>query len=551
MKRSLYLIALTALAAFTYAATPTDFFAVLDAAFASGAPLAGRAEIPNRLAKAALHRFETVEPTEMKTDAALPDRFTAESAVDALFVLVPPEAAEDAAEERYAPDEEPDAPSDSESASPETDSALPLTERVDEEAVPPLPVRTEDRRGGAAVAAEEPLGDIAEVPVRDLLPEPDRAAQKIAETPAAEPETLLEGDAPSVENAVTETSPDSSEEDSPPENRIVPSRSVIAKMNQLIDIEYPGKGWVYQGNLDENGARDMRQNNFAFGGRTFNSQNQLFTVRARRAGRYLLHFYKDDVLTGRYIDDYLEAVVEEESETADARIKAPDYTDVVPPRPAAAAPPIGQAHGVLTRISFWACGSRPEPSAHYVLQMNSGTNAENAFLAAKGPELAAANTASDGGGQIETAPGGAVSIADSMNGEPEKQTGGSGDFFEAAAPVLDASSSQSLRKPVQSAAGAHALSPDELLDDAQKRFENKEYAEALSELSDFFERSLSRIDEGLFLQGRIFESQSEVRNIKNAIAAYDRLLRLYPVSAFREPATKRSVYLKRFYIDIR
>ncbi len=53
------------------------------------------------------------------------------------------------------------------------------------------------------------------------------------------------------------------------------------------------------------------------------------------------------------------------------------------------------------------------------------------------------------------------------------------------------------------------------------------------------------------LEGLILEAKSEVRNIKSAIGAYDTLIKNWPQSDYWRKANERSIYLKRFYIDIR
>ena len=106
----------------------------------------------------------------------------------------------------------------------------------------------------------------------------------------------------------------------------VPSRSMTVKRNQLIDVVYPGKGWIYQENIDEEGNSDVRNKNFIFGGRKLGGENQSFTLRSRVPGKFLLHFYKNDTLTGNYIDDYLEVIVTDEAADSSAgHITAPSY----------------------------------------------------------------------------------------------------------------------------------------------------------------------------------------------------------------------------------
>ena len=92
---------------------------------------------------------------------------------------------------------------------------------------------------------------------------------------------------------------------------------------------------------------------------------------------------------------------------------------------------------------------------------------------------------------------------------------------------------------------------EELLTLAKKQYESKEYEKALETLKQFFAQAVLKIDEGLFLQGNILESKSNVRNIKNAIDSYDLIVRDYPASSLWDRANKRSIYLKRFYINIR
>lgn len=113
------------------------------------------------------------------------------------------------------------------------------------------------------------------------------------------------------------------------------SRSMVVKRGQTIEVVYPGRGWIYQENIDSDGNIDTRNRNFIFGGRKLGVENQVFTVRSRNPGKYMLHFYKNDALTEEYIDDYLEVFVEEESASSAKPVLAPDYAGfAVPKKPA-------------------------------------------------------------------------------------------------------------------------------------------------------------------------------------------------------------------------
>lgn len=125
------------------------------------------------------------------------------------------------------------------------------------------------------------------------------------------------------------------EEEEPKENteqtesnpQKTPSRSMTAKNNQYVDIIYPGRGWIYMGE-DEGKDQILR-----YFGRKLGTENTTFTLRTTKSGETVLHFYKNDVLKGEYIDDYLEIKVLEESAKPNERAKAPSYEESVPQKP--------------------------------------------------------------------------------------------------------------------------------------------------------------------------------------------------------------------------
>nr|MCR4627724.1 hypothetical protein [Treponema sp.] len=91
----------------------------------------------------------------------------------------------------------------------------------------------------------------------------------------------------------------------------------------------------------------------------------------------------------------------------------------------------------------------------------------------------------------------------------------------------------------------------ELLEKAQKAYDSKNYETALHLVTDFFEQSDLDLDKALYLQGQILEEKSPVQDIKSAIDAYDVIIKNYRQSPLWKKANERSIYLKRFYINIR
>ena len=127
------------------------------------------------------------------------------------------------------------------------------------------------------------------------LPETD--AQISPRTNETENETAALQNAQNASDTNADESPENNNSADESANKIhpTPSRTMTAKKNQLIEVEYPGRGWIYQGNIDEKGNVDARQKNFVFGGRKLGAENQTFSIRARNPGKYLLHFYKPTI----------------------------------------------------------------------------------------------------------------------------------------------------------------------------------------------------------------------------------------------------------------
>ncbi len=297
---------------------------------------------------------------------------------------------------------------------------------------------------------------------------------------------------------------------------VLPSRSVHIAKNQYLDVVYPGGGWIYLGEKD--GTKLL-----SFFGKRLGEADTIFTLRTKNAGKSMLHFYKNDILTGDAIDDWLEVIVEDKTGSAAERITAPSYADIVPPRPA---PSAGDARGENEGIDL----------------SEAGENDTDRF----------SETAKNGAEGFSGEGTGSASVS-GRTADSESGAGG----ISASADENDSASSQNAKTQTGSASAAaltaddYALGESDLLEKAKSAYDEKNYARALALLDLFFARATSRIDEGLYLKGQTLEAKSALQNIKGAIGAYDELLQNWPESKQWQPARKRSIYLKRMYIDIR
>ena len=371
--------------------------------------------------------------------------------------------------------------------------------------------------------------DAAEItePSETLLQEKP-ANEEPAET--QEEENFSETDI-SIENEEQE---ETESNDSP-----VPSRSLTIGKNQFIDIVYPGKGWIYQGNIDSDGKIDSKNKNFIFGGRKLGGKDQSFTLRSRQPGKYLLHFYKDDVLTGSYIDDYLEVIVEDKPAETTEHITAPSYSEIVPPKVTTTAEKVQEQQKKQLeeeRIK----NEQNEESADY----NSKTRGTKVNSKSEN-STKITNVTNEKDEQVSTT----VQITESAPSPADPVVKAPVERNTSKAPAADDKNIDV--ETDYSDAQLEKLDEDSLLEKAQKLYEAKNFENALRTVTKFLEKASTNMDKGLFLQGQILEEKSSVQNIKDAVESYDLLVKKHPESSLSDKAKRRSIYLKRFYINIR
>ena len=331
-------------------------------------------------------------------------------------------------------------------------------------------------------------------------------AQDIPETNEEEPELLpktdenLELNESSMENQenlpqngqepeskdelseeIEEEEPKENTEQTENNSQKTPSRSMTAKNNQYVDIIYPGRGWIYMGE-DEGKDQILR-----YFGRKLGTENTTFTLRTTKSGETVLHFYKNDVLKGEYIDDYLEIKVLEESAKPNERAKAPSYEESVPQKP--------------VRLEKKAETQEEAQKTDEIKDIEEKTSDNEQKLSSQ----------------------------DETN-------------------LKQNNVSKEVSKPEQKK--SLKIDTKNLLEQAKKDFEAKSYAQALSEVQQYLDTQNTRIDEALFLQGQILEADSEVKNIKSAIDSYNSLIKNYPASTFWQEANRRKIYLNRYYVNI-
>ena len=271
---------------------------------------------------------------------------------------------------------------------------------------------------------------------------------------------------------------------SEPQEDIKPSRSMEVKKNQYLDVTYPGSSWLYLGEVDDTGL-------VRYAGRTSGDGDTIFSLRVAEEGKGILHFYKNDPLTGENIDDYLEITVSGTS-TNPIHVEAPLYMDYKAGENVHSAQSDVISHESEVKDTYTTSSDKTES-----LVQDRESDSKSSSL-------------------IQTADN-----TSTYEGTPAAQ------------------------KEVQK------LSADELLSQAENFYAQKDFENALKYLTAFFDKAVTKLDHGYFLKGEILESNSSVRDIKKAMEAYQKIINDYPQSILWQRASEKVTYLKRFYFNIR
>ncbi len=294
---------------------------------------------------------------------------------------------------------------------------------------------------------------------------------------------------------------------------IMPSRSVTLKRGENLEVVYPGSGWIYMGSLSE-------YNNLASRGRKLGATDTKYTLLAKEAGTQIHHFYKVDNLTGEYIDDYLEVIVLDKKGTSKTTVKAPEYQAIIPPKAekpakASVSEKDNSTEAVTTIIENTEDSEKSETVADEpVIEQTTGRTIVTEDLS-NDVSTNSISTASDD--TFASSLDDVISIDEDYSNYSEETT------------LLN------------------AIDTDSLLENAKNLYNEKKYQEANILLADFFEYSTDKIDQALFLQGQIYETESPVKDIKKSIENYEALIKNYPSSEYWNDANKRIKYLRRFY----
>ena len=371
---------------------------------------------------------------------------------------------------------------------------------------------------------------------------------------------VVENDEPSqilLEDSVVddETSQDSMNE----AIQIVPSRSVTMNNRQYLDVVYPGSGWIYLGEVSKDNSAETHSHLTYFGRRRANTSDTSFTLRATSPGTTILHFYKQDVLTATFIDDYIEVVISDSFSSTGTRVVAPAYSDIVPPYQETIPSPkdFAPVESDIPDVKEETFTSAEEKSKEDIDPITEPAIKTETAISSE--SIQTSTTTVDTNTQ-ESYPMQDSELVQESNLVQEQVESTQESNQKQEMPFVDLSVDNANQTAAENDA-TFGLQEDieeeivgaglDLLAQAQDAFFRGEYSLSAQLLEQFFAVADSQIDAGLYLKGQVFEAKSDIQNIRTALSAYKKIIDQYPLSPFWQKAKNRETYLNRFYFDIR
>ena len=329
---------------------------------------------------------------------------------------------------------------------------------------------------------------------------------------------------------------------------IIPSRKISINLGEKILITYPGLNWKFYGITDDSKDVELIERNKI---RT----NTTFEFITKNSGIKILHFYKFDNVTQNYIDDFIEieiisentedevldvSLLEEEksnvAKTETKTVEAPKYKKVESAKKIGTKKQINEESQKIQETE-----SKETDKIEKVQKEIENTKKiiQNKNKIVKKSEDSKVSNTSDEEIIKNKVQKQVVQKKETVVKKSEEKTVETKTEIEAnSTPEEENEESPSLSKS----------EIDDLLISAKKLYNEKKYKESLEKVNLFLELSVEKRDEALFLQGQLYESQSNVKNIKKALESYNSIIGNYPSSKVWEDANKRIIYLNRFYL---
>ena len=328
---------------------------------------------------------------------------------------------------------------------------------------------------------------------------------------------------------------------------IVPSRKISIKLGEKILITYPGLNWKFYGITDNSKDVELIERNKI---RT----NTTFEFITKNSGIKILHFYKFDNVTQNYIDDFIEIeIISENSEdevldvslleeeksnvekTETKAVEAPKYKKVESAKKIGTKKQIKEENQNKEKTESKETDKIEEVQKEIEKEEKVIQNKNKVVKKSEDSKFSKTSEEETNKNKVQKQ---VVQKKETEVKKSEEKPVETKTKIEEKATLEEKEESPSLSKS----------EIDDLLISAKKLYNEKKYKESLEKVNLFLELSVEKRDEALFLQGQLYESQSNVKNIKKALESYNSIIANYPSSKVWEDANKRIIYLNRFYL---
>ncbi|MGP1520607.1 MAG: hypothetical protein ACTTIZ_03775 [Treponema sp.] len=290
------------------------------------------------------------------------------------------------------------------------------------------------------------------------------------------------------------------------EDKVNISRYTNILKGQNIDFSYPGEGWVYLG-------EETSQKGLSYVKRKMEDGKTFFTFTAESEGNYVLNFSYFDVFSGDFIVDAVSVKVVPNNDGIQKDALVLEY----------------QGKGGKKTFEDKV---KQSPNEVNVDADKVSINAEETSKEEKSlPKESVTNKIVES--SVETLKPSSNNKPASSYQEPE---------------VFTNVASINPENAKNKATGEDAR---KILDEVSKDISNGNAKVALEGLDNFFAVASTNMDEAYFLRGKAYELNTELKNIKMALAAYKFLTKTFPDSLFWNEADARVRYIEKFFVKIK
>ncbi|MGP1438947.1 MAG: hypothetical protein ACTTKH_07745 [Treponema sp.] len=302
------------------------------------------------------------------------------------------------------------------------------------------------------------------------------------------------------------------------EDKLNISRYTNILKGQNIDFSYPGEGWVYLG-------EETSQKGLNYLKRKMEDGKTFFTFTAENEGNYVLNFSYFDVFSGDFIVDAVSVKVLPNNDGVQKDSLVVEYQGKNVPKQTEQ-----QVKKAPNEVNMDAdkVGINTE-------NMNAKeTNVKEEEKKASPPPTPSNNAVVENNKEM-------LKPETSSSNKTGNPTYTEPEVFTNVASI----------NPNNAKVKVDDASAKKIIDEVSQAISNGNAKEALEKLEDFFTVASTNMDEAYFLCGKAYELNTELKNIKMALASYKFLTKTFPNSPLWNDADARIRYIEKFFVKIK